>query len=163
MNTIAVPWISLVLLARASGPELKPAPEKFQATLDAASEVPAPTLSGNTPSGKATFTTEGKTVTYRVDVSGLSSAYTAAHIHSGPPGVPGPVIVSLKLTPGPAEARASGQGTIDAGAITGKKGDGSPMSMDDLLAAMRSGDTYVNVHTANNKPGETRGQIQPGG
>ena len=34
------------------------------------------------------------------------------------------------------------------------------MTLDDVLAAMRSGGTYVNVHTANNKPGELRGQIE---
>jgi CHRD domain len=31
------------------------------------------------------------------------------------------------------------------------------------LAAMQSGATYVNVHTANNKPGEVRGQIEKRG
>jgi hypothetical protein len=34
------------------------------------------------------------------------------------------------------------------------------MTMDDLLAALRSGGLYVNVHTANNKAGELRGQIK---
>jgi hypothetical protein len=33
--------------------------------------------------------------------------------------------------------------------------------MADLLTAMRNGGTYINVHTANNKAGEARGQIQP--
>ena len=41
------------------------------------------------------------------------------------------------------------------------KADGSPMTMDDLLAAMRAGGLYVNVHTASNKSGEVRGQIKP--
>ena len=73
----------------------------------------------------------------------------------------GPVIVPLAVTPGPTEGTAVGEGTIDASAINGKNADGSAMTMSDLLAAMRSGNTYVNVHTANNKPGESRGQIQP--
>jgi hypothetical protein len=34
------------------------------------------------------------------------------------------------------------------------------MTLDDVLSAMRLGGTYVNVHTANNKPGEIRGQIE---
>jgi hypothetical protein len=38
------------------------------------------------------------------------------------------------------------------GALQGK-------TLDDLAAAMDSGDTYVNVHTAENPDGEIRGQI----
>lgn len=138
----------------------KPAPETFRAKLDATSEVPPPTLSGNTPSGSATFTPDGSVIRYKVAVTGLSSPYVAAHIHTGAPGVAGPVIVALMLTGRP-DGSASGEGTFDASAIKGKNADGSPMSMADLLADMRNGATYANVHTANNKPGEARGQILP--
>ena len=89
----------------------------------------------------------------------LTSPLTAAHIHAGAAGTAGPVVVPLQLTA--AQGGASGEGTIDAAAIKGKRADGSPMTMDDLLAAMRSGGLYVNVHTANNKSGEVRGQIKP--
>jgi hypothetical protein len=170
MKRLAVPWICMALLACASAPATnapaanapaaRSGPETFQAKLDAANEVPTPTLSGNTPSGTASFTIQGNSLAYKVTASGLSSAYTAAHIHSGAPGVAGPVIVPLNLTGGP-DGTASGEGTIDASGIKGKNADGSAMSMADLLAAMRSGSTYVNVHTANNKAGEARGQIQP--
>jgi hypothetical protein len=167
MKRIAVWWSCAALLACASAPApnpsnpgAKPAPETFQAKLDAANEVPPPTLSGNTPSGSATFTTQGAAVLYKLSVSGLSSPSVAAHIHTGAPGVAGPVIVPLALTAG-SDGTAAGEGTIDASGIKGKNADGSPMSMADLLAAMRSGGTYVNVHTVNNKPGEARGQIQP--
>jgi len=169
MKRIAVPCICMMLLAcatasapNASTPAAKSAPETFQAKLDATNEVPQPSLSGNTPSGTATFTSQGNVLIYKVTVSGLSSPYLAAHIHTGAPGVAGPVIVPLALSAGPGDGTASGEGMIDASAIKGKNADGSPMSMADLLTAMRSGSTYVNVHTANNKPGEARGQIQPG-
>ena len=164
MNRLAVPWTCLALLACASAPATQPAPsspQTFQARLDAASEVPPPTLPGAGPSGTATFTSQGNTLLYKVSVDGLSSQYVAAHIHTGAPGVAGPVIVPLALIPGPTEGTASGEGTIDAATIKGKNADGSPMSMADLLTAMRSGSTYVNVHTSNNKAGEARGQIQP--
>ncbi|HYZ90182.1 MAG TPA: CHRD domain-containing protein [Myxococcales bacterium] len=168
MKRIAVPWICMMLFGCASAPAptapnpaSKAAPETFRAKLDATNEVPPPSLSGNTPSGSATFTPQDNVLVYKVSVSGLSSPYIAAHIHTGAPGIAGPVIVPLTLSAGP-DGTASGEGTIDASAIKGKNADGSPMSMADLLAAMRSGGTYVNVHTANNKPGEARGQIQPG-
>ena len=38
-------------------------------------------------------------------------------------------------------------------------GDGGTMTYDDLLTFMRNGNTYVNVHTTRNQPGEIRGQI----
>jgi hypothetical protein len=167
VNRIAPSWSCMTLLACTSTsapiadtPAAKAGPETLQAKLDATNEVPPPSLSGNTPSGTATFTPQGNVVLYKVSVTGLSSPYVAAHIHTGAPGVAGPVIVALILTGG-LDGSASGEGTFDASAIKGKNADGSPMSMADLLAAMRSGVTYVNVHTANNKPGEARGQIHP--
>jgi hypothetical protein len=131
----------------------------FHATLRPDEEVPKPQLDpGVSPSGSATFTVMGNTITWQAQVSGLSSPYTAAHIHAGGAGVAGPVIAMLELNPG-APGTASGQGTIDASAIKGKNPDGSPMTMDALVEAFRRGDTYVNVHTQNNKKGEARGQI----
>jgi hypothetical protein len=131
----------------------------FHATLTPDIEVPKPQLDpGVSPSGSATFTVMGNTVNWQVQVSGLSSAYTAAHLHAGPPGVAGPVIAMLDLQPG-APGTAAGQGAIDASAIKGKNPDGSPMTMDGLVAALQRGETYVNVHTQNNKKGEARGQL----
>jgi hypothetical protein len=134
----------------------------FHATLESTKEVPQPTLDprAGRPSGSATFTVSGNTLTYKVQATGLSSPYVGAHIHAGIEGVAGPVLVPLNLT-STSQGEASGEGTVDASAIKGKKPDGSPMTIDDLVAAMRSGATYVNVHTQNNKPGEARGQITP--
>jgi Cu/Zn superoxide dismutase len=154
----------LVLLAACATAAPAPSPsgpETFKANLDAASAVPAATVdSSSPPSGSATFTVNGPTIAYKVAANGLSSAFTAAHIHAGAPGTPGPVVAPLQLAATGA-GTAAGEGTIDAAAIKGKNADGSPMTMNDLLAAMRSGALYVNVHTANNKSGEIRGQIKP--
>lgn len=131
----------------------------FHATLTADVEVPKPMLDpGVSPNGSATFTLSGNTITWQVNVSGLSSPYTAAHLHAGAAGVAGPVIATLQLNEtGP--GAASGQGTIDASAIQGKNPDGSPMTMDNVLSELRQGNTYVNVHTQKNKKGEARGQL----
>ena len=135
--------------------------ETFQARLDSRNEVPQPTLdAGSSPSGNAMFTVNGTNISYKVTASGLSSPVTVAHIHLGPPGTAGPVVVPLNISAGSSAGTATVEGTIDASAIKGKKSDGSAMAMNDLLSAIRSGETYVNVHTANNKPGEIRGQIQ---
>ena len=137
------------------------APETFQAKLDARNEVPQPTLDGSaSPQGTAKFTVNGSSVAYKIEASGLSSAPLMAHIHLGAPGAPGPVIVPLNVSAGSSPGTATGEGTFDASGVKGKKADGSAMTLDDVLAAMRSGGTYVNVHTANNKPGEIRGQVE---
>src|SRR2546421_4529598 len=150
MKSTALAWTCLALSACASTPETKPSScEKFQAKLASASEVPSPSLSGTSPSGTATFTSQGDTLIYKVAVTGLSSPYVAAHIHTGAPGVAGAVIVPLALAAGPGEGSASGEGTIDAASIKGKNADGSAKAVADLLAAMRSGNTYGDVHNAN--------------
>jgi Cu/Zn superoxide dismutase len=136
--------------------------DSFQANLDSASEVPQPNLSGQSPTGTATFRRQGDSLSYEVHVQGLSSAYTGAHIHNGQPGTAGPVIVPLSMTGGDS-GTATGQGTIDASALKGKNPDGTPMTMAQLTSLMQSGGAYINVHTSNNKSGELRGQIRPGG
>ena len=91
-----------------------------------------------------------------------------AHIHCGAAGVNGPVVVFLYpegpppvLIPG----RFSGvlaEGTItDAFLAPGQAAcpDGVT-DFDDLIAKMRSGEAYVNVHTSAFPGGEIRGQIR---
>ena len=93
----------------------------------------------------------------------------AAHIHCAAAGLNGPVRVTLFLGP-VGGGRVDGiltQGSAQVSAITCPDGTG-------LVAAMRSGNTYVNVHTndgvapPNTGPGdfpggEIRGQIKEGG
>jgi CHRD domain len=134
-------------------------PNAFRVKLDPANEVPPPNLGSATPSGSVTFTVTGTSVSYVLTATGLTSPPIAAHIHTGAPGIAGPVIVPLTVNPGPTAGTANGEGSFDVSAIKGKNADGSPMTFQDLLNAMRSGGTYVNVHTAENKPGEIRGQI----
>jgi hypothetical protein len=166
----AMRWTLSLLLAgcassqaASSGSQASSGGQTFGARLDSAHEVPPPNVGSATPTGTATFTRSGDTLQYRVSASGLTSPVTVAHIHLGQPGVAGPVIVPLSISPGSGEGTAQGEGTIDASQIKGKNPDGSPMTMNDLLKAMSSGDTYVNVHTQNNKPGEVRGEIRPQG
>lgn len=78
-------------------------------------------------------------ITYRIVVTNLSSAETAAHIH-GPagPGVAGPIMFTLPAGP------------VKTGVITYAQAQEA-----DILA----GKIYVNVHTTNFPGGEVRGQI----
>lgn len=138
--------LSIALLAAACA-----GPQKFHARMDVAQEIPPPSVGSATPSGSAEFVAEGGKISYEVAVSGLSSEFTAAHIHGGAEGALGLVVVPLTL----------GKGVIDASMIKGTNPDASQMTLSDLLAAMKSGGCYVNVHTAGNPKGEIRGQIRP--
>lgn len=80
----------------------------------------------------------------------------AAHIHCAPVGENGPVGVTL-FEGGP----TSENGILAQGTITEpdeENGCGWD-TLGDVLSAMRGEDTYVNVHTVANPPGEIRGQI----
>lgn len=80
---------------------------------------------------------------------------TAAHIHCGPAGANGPVGVTL-FSGGPVTRPIlTGKVTApDAGNLCGWT------DLATVVAAMKSGDTYVNVHTVAHPSGEIRGQVQ---
>ena len=99
---------------------------------------------------------------YEVHVSDMATPPAAAEIHMGAPGDAGPVIVVLPLKPN-ATGAAEGKGTIDASQIRGTKPDGSPMAMDDLVIAMRSGKAHVAVRSKRNDPAGLSGPIESEG
>ena len=117
---------------------------KLSGALNSAQEVPAPT--GDVSAARGTFTatvtaTEtGATVAWQLAFSGTTGPASAAHIHTGPRGTAGGVIVALC---GPCVSPASGTANVDAS----------------VLSAIQTGSTYANVHTGTNKAGEIRGQI----
>lgn len=143
------------------------APNAFIAVLSGANEVPA----RETPAkGGAGFLVkeDGSGVIYKLIVLDIKNV-AAAHVHCAAAGVNGPVGVTLyrgSAGSGPASGVIA-QGTLtapDAGNACGWQ------TMDDVLAAMLSGNTYVNVHTndgvdpTNTGPGdfpggEIRGQV----
>jgi len=132
MRVLTTLAVSLLLAATAS------AQLDYRAEIAGAHEVPP---SGSAACGWARVTLNpDDSVTYDVRVLGLSA--TAAHIHAGAVGVNGPVIVPL------------------AGGPTTWSGTSAPLSAADV-AALRAGDTYINVHTAAFPGGEVRGQVVP--
>jgi len=111
----------------------------FHATMDGAHEVPANTTAGK---GDATVTldTSTKSISYKVNYTGLTGAATMGHIH-GPAAVGANAAVVVPFA-NPANPIAGTATLTDA-------------QIADLLA----GKYYVNVHTAANKGGEIRGQL----
>ena len=126
----------------------------YVAQLNSANEVPGIAGGAN---GIATFTLTGKSLSYVVNVSGLSGNAVASHIHGGPAGVNGGILV-----PFVAAGVQTGQvasGTVD---LTRPISYGtSSISGDSLLTLLNKGLLYTNVHTALHPGGEIRGQIVP--
>jgi hypothetical protein len=113
-------------------------------------------------------------IDYRLTYSGLSSTVSQAHIHFAQVGVNGGISAWLcegtSASPSattPTCPPASGgtvTGTITDDEVIGPVGQGiAATEIDELIAAMRAGFAYANVHTANFGNGEIRGQIARGG
>lgn len=135
--------------------------QAFYAELTVAAEVPQPTMiaEGSDPSGDAVvFVNEDGNLEFAVYVVDIVDV-TAAHIHVAPVGEPGPVVVPLFM--GDFSTEDDGTGTLATGVITDADlaGPLEGMTLGHLLAEMEAGNTYVNVHTALNGPGEIRGQL----
>jgi hypothetical protein len=98
----------------------------------------------------------GDELQYKLVVANIEDV-VASHIHCAPAGANGPVGVTL-FGGGP----TSDPGTLAEGAIT-EPDDGNGCGWEtlaDVVEAMENGETYVNVHTVANPPGEIRGQIR---
>ncbi len=114
--------------------------EEVKVALSGAEETPAV----ETPaSGSGKFTiADDKSVSGGLKTSGIDG--TAAHIHVGAAGQKGPPVITL-------DKGADGSWSVPAG---------SKLS-DDQYASFKAGNLYVNVHSADHKPGEIRGQLKP--
>lgn len=132
----------------------------FRTHLTGAEEVPAV----ETPAqGQAVFqlSRDGTELSYKLIVANIDDVLMA-HIHMAPAGVNGGVVAWLYPSGPPPqliEGRVSGvlaRGTITAADLTGALA-GQQLSA--LVAAIRAGNTYVNVHTSAVPSGEIRGQI----
>lgn len=147
---IGVLVLGFVVALAACGDTTAVVTTEFRAELSGAEEVP-PVQTAAT--GVATFTRTGDVVDYRLEVFDIQNVF-AAHIHSGGPGVNGPIVVTLFAAEPPV---AAPQGLLAEGSFT--VGDVEEITFAALLELMRTGQAYVNVHTTANEEGEMRGQV----
>lgn len=115
--------------------------------------------------GQATFQLDkaGDELRYKLIVANIDDVFMA-HIHNAPAGANGPVVAWLYPEDGPPSELIPGQfdgvlaeSTVTADDLVGPLGGGT---MDDLVALIRAGNAYVNVHTDAHPAGEVRGQIR---
>ena len=112
----------------------------FKADLSGASEVPPVNTAGKGAATAALDTTT-KTLSWTVTYSGLSGPATAGHIH------------------GPAAPGANAGVLVPFSGSTASPIKGSATLTDAQISDLEAGRTYINLHTANNKGGEIRGQL----
>ena len=106
--------------------------------------------------GVAKFKLRDQGLVFKVNVANIEDV-VASHIHCGAVGVNGPVGVTL-FAGGPVNVN----GTLAKGVITAPDEDNGCgwTDLDAVVAALESGNTYVNVHTVANPGGEIRGQVK---
>lgn len=117
---------------------------QYGAMITPASEVPPVADSKGTGQLAATYDTATHVLTYTVTYQGLTGPATAAHFHGpAPVGKNAGVMVPIK---GDLASPIKGQATLT----------------EEQAKALADGDLYFNVHTAANKNGEMRGQVNKG-
>ncbi len=162
-------WLLVGPLVLLMGSAAQAADRNFIAVLSGDGEVP-PRETRARGVAKFQLSYDGSTLSYQLNVANIHNV-VASHIHVGAANVNGPVVAFLAGPFPPAGGRSDGvlaKGTITAASLRGPLA-GQPLSA--LIAEMRAGNTYVNVHTDNGVAppntgpgdfpgGEIRGQIK---
>lgn len=108
------------------------------------------------------LTPDGTALHYELLVANIEDV-TQAHIHLAPPGSPGPVIAWLYPGAPPAQhIPGRFDGVLAEGMITDAQvvGPLAGQGLAALVATIREGKAYANVHTTLFPPGEIRGQVR---
>jgi hypothetical protein len=147
--------------------------KRVRAFLTGYSEVTAAGGAISSP-GVGTFRAEiddaSRAINYTLRFTGLSSAVTQSHLHFGQHHTSGGISVWLcqtagtpapmGQTPPPCMPDVLIEGTITPENVIGPSGQGiAAGEFDELVAAIRAGVVYANVHTATFPAGEIRGQL----
>lgn len=162
MRRLTVILSAMALLAIGAAPAISAGHgTNFRTHLTGAEEVPAVETRAQ---GQAIFklSADGESLSYKLIVANIENV-TMAHIHLGAEGVNGPPIVWLYPDgPPPQLIEGRSNGVLASGVITADDlvGPLEGQTIDDLMDSIRSGDTYVNVHTVDHPDGEVRGQIR---
>ena len=144
----------------------------FQAAMDGLQNIPNPISTPATGTVELRLSADGKTIHYKITVDKLTNP-SQADLHFGGSSQTGQPVVKLWPTDGATAKRGEFSGVLAEGSFNASDFIGpmvgSPMS--DLVDELRSGNTYVNVHSYDGvdppfsgpgdyRSGEIRGQIK---
>jgi hypothetical protein len=114
----------------------------YKVDLKGSEEVP-PNTSKGAGTAELTYDAATKLLKWKVTYSGLTGPATAGHIH------------------GPAELGKNAPVTVPFAKVDNPI-EGSATLSDAQAADLKAGKLYINIHTAENKGGEIRGQLTGG-
>lgn len=129
---------------------------QMAATLSAGDETPA-LLSGAVGTAEVGVDVTNKELSITLRVFNLPTASTAGHIHVGPKGVAGPIVIDFPNIPGRTGDFAL-TFRVNQAAMRVQSALGIN-TMDDVIQAITGGNAYVNIHSTTNPAGEIRGQL----
>ena len=143
--------------------------DRIEARLKSYQEVPAvSSVAGGRFSARVDHAS--LSLHYELSYSGLEGEVRQAHIHFGQRSVNGGIMVWLCQTATNVDPTAlsptcpqSGtvSGLIQANSVIGPAGQGvAATEFAEMVAALRAGVAYVNVHSSKFPPGEIRGQVR---
>jgi CHRD domain len=163
-----LPIVAASLLAIATMSASADGENKIRAKLTGYQEVPSVSTAA-AGSFVAQVAADEQSFHYELSFGGLQGNVLQSHIHFGQKSVNGTILIWLCGTtanPGPAGTQTCPQsGTITGTVIAANVGGAATQQIlagefAEVLAAMRAGVAYANVHTTLSPGGEIRGQLR---
>ena len=161
--------IAVIALVSASAVVLGQGFKKISEFLTGYEETPSAVSTTGNGTFNARISKDESRIEWELSYADLEGAVQQAHIHFGQRSVTGPITIFLctNLGNGPAGTQpcpappATISGTITAADVTNLANERgiSAGELDEVIAAMRAGATYVNVHSTRWPGGEIRSQI----
>lgn len=148
------------------------ADDKVRATLKGFHEVPSVSTDGS-GTFEAVINKAGDAIDFEITYTGIQGTVTQSHMHVGQRGVNGGIVLWICGTatnPEPATGGNTNVCTSPDGHFTGTwrpenvqnvaTQQLAPGELDEVIAAIRAGVAYVNVHSNLSPGGEIRGQVR---
>ncbi len=158
MMKLLLTGLATALVLSLAGPAAAQDEIRMVAALTGGEETPG-LLTGALGTADVAIDTVRRSVTVKLNLFNLPSGTTAGHIHVGPKGVAGPVVLDFGFPAG-----RTGDLALTF-ALTTREFRPRPeigiATIDDAIQAIVGGNAYVNVHTTAFPAGEVRGQILP--
>jgi len=148
------------------------ADDKIRATLKGFNEVPSVSTDAS-GTFEATISPNGDAIDFEITYTGVQGTVTQSHMHVGQRGVNGGIVLWICGTatnPEPANGGNTNVCTSPNGHFTGTWTGANMQNLatqqlatgelDEVIAAIRAGVAYVNVHSNLSPGGEIRGQVR---
>jgi len=130
----------------------------MRATLTGGEETPTMVLSGAVATAEIALDPTNDEIVVSLRVFNLPNGSTASHIHVGPKGLSGPVVIDFPIGTG-----RTGDFTLNFRVHDGAAFHARPeigiRTFGDAIQAIAGGNAYVNIHTSAFPGGEIRGQL----